>query len=370
MASSAEHLLAALLEHQQQNSLHADVKMVVDDDRTHITIDKGDAPPLALDLPPLLGHALAELLLKKLGLPRGAAGATQEGFFDEMISEVRHVALVRITGTETGEIVTLSYIDPDLGDPDTLFTPEQREKVASALDTRSGLVGVSGPTLGSTITVLHALEELLKEYAAAHQVQVAAALGAEPLEALQNILHRLPAFVLTALSDDLASNEAAWNAITQAAAAGSVIILGMPGHDTPSLVRTLHEHTPSFLWRPLFQLTVVHAPFPTACSSCAIPMPVHPDVAERFARDTDPALLRGLKSAHAPGCMVCNFRGDGPALGAVELCTPDLLPDDLAVPDLAGVLRVRGMQTMVGDLVRRAYTTPVPLTKILGLLND
>lgn len=369
MASSAEHLLAALLEHQQQNSLHADVKIVVGDDGAHITIDKDGAQPLALDVPPLLGHALAELLLKKLGLPRGAAGTSQEGFFDDMTAEVRHVALARITFTETGEIVTLSYIDPDLGDPDTLFTEQQRKQVVNALDTRSGLVGVSGPTLGSTITVLHALEELLKEYAAAHQVHVAASLGAEPLDALQNTLHRLPAFVLTTLSDAATEDSATWNAITQAATAGSVVIVGMPGRDTPSLVRTLHEHTPSFLWNPLFQLTIVHAPFPTACPSCAIPMPVHPDVVERFARDTDPAFLRELKSAHAPGCLACNFHGTGPTLGAVELCTPDLLPDDLSVADLASALRTRGMRTMVDDLVQRAYTTPVPLTKVLGLLG-
>lgn len=370
MATSAEHLLAALLEHQQQNSLHADVKMVVDDDSAHITIDKGGAQPLALEVPPLLGHALAELLLKKMGLPRGAAGTSQEGFFDDMIAEVRHVAFTRITFTETGEIVTLSYIDPDLGDPDTLFTEQQRKQVVKALDTRSGLVGVSGPTLGSTITVLHALEELLKEYAAAHQVHVAASLGAEPLEALQNTLHRLPAFVLTTLSDETTGNNAAWNAITQAATAGSVIVVGIPGRDTPSLVRTFREHTPGFLWNPLFQLTIVHAPFPTACPSCAIPMPVHPDVVERFARDTDPALLRGLKSAHAPGCLACNFRGNGPALGAVELCTPEMVPDDVAVADLASALRTRGFRPLVHDLVERAYTTPVPLTRVLRLLDD
>lgn len=370
MASSAEHLLAALLEHQQQNSLHSDVKMVVDDDRAYITIDKGAISPLALDLPPLLGHALAELLLKKLGLSRGAAGATQEGFLDEMISETRHVALVRITCTEAGEIVILSYINPDLGDPDTLFTQEQRERVANALDTRSGLVGVSGPTLGNTITVLHALEELLKGYTAAHQVQVAASLGAEPLDALQKTLHRLPAFVLTTLSDAAAEDSATWNAITQAATAGSVVIVGMPGRDTPSLIRALREHTPSFLWNPLFQLTIVHAPFPTACPSCAIPMPVHPDVVERFARDTDPALLRGLKSAHAPGCLACNFRGNGPALGAVELCTPEMVPDTVNTADLADALRTRGFRPLAHDLVERAYTTPVPLTKVLGLLDD
>lgn len=344
--------------------------MVVDDDGTHITIDKGDTQPLAMEVPPLLGHALAELLLKKLGLSRGAAGTTQEGFFDDMIAEVRHVALVRIAFTETGEIVTLSYIDPDLGDPDTLFTEQQRKQVTDALDTRSGLVGVSGPTLGSTITVLHALEELLKEYTAAHQVHVAASLGAEPLDALQNTLHRLPAFVLTTLSDETAADNAAWDAITQAAAAGSVIVVGIPGRDTPSLIRTLREHTPDFLWNPLFQLTVVHAPFPTACPSCAIPMPVHPDVVERLSRDTDPALLRGLKSAHAPGCLACHFRGTGPALGAVELCTPDMIPDDIGTADFSGALRARGFRPLAHDLVERAYTTPVPLTRVLGLLDD
>ncbi len=370
MSSSAEHLLAALLEHQQNNSLHSDIKIAVDDDTAVCSINKGDDQPLRLEVPPLLGHALAELLLKKIDLPRGRAGTWQEGFFDETIAGKRQVALVRIAFADAGEIITLSFIDPDLGEPDNLFTPEQRKTVVDALDTRTGLVGVSGPTLGSTITVLHAIEELLKEYATPQHVQLATSLGMDTHAALQNTLHRLPPFVLTALPEDAASSPDTWRALTQAAIAGSVIVVGVPGHDTASLVRLLHDQTPSFLWKPLFQLTIVHAPFPSACPSCAIPMPVHPDVVEQFARYADSALLRGLKSAHAPGCEACDFHGMGPAVGAVELCTPDLIPEDFGALDLADALRQRGMKTIIDDLVSRAYTTPMPLARAAQLWRD
>lgn len=367
MPSSAEHLLAALLEHQQNNHLHSDIKIAVDDDRAVCTIDKNNDQPLRLEVPPLLGHALAEMLLKKLNLQRGRAGTWQEGFIDEAIAGKRHVALVRIASTDTGEIITLSFIDPDLGEPDNLFTPEQRDVVVNALDTRAGLVGVSGPTLGSTITALHAIEELLKEHAAPQHVHVATSLGMDTHAAVQNTLHRLPAFVLTALPEDATYNANIWHALTQAAIAGSVIVVGVPGRDTASLIRLLHEQTPSFLWDPLFQLTVVHAPFPSACPSCAIPMPVHPDVAEQFARHADSTLLRDLKSAHAPGCEMCDFHGIGPTMGAVELCTPDLIPKNFDAMDLTDALRQRGMKTIINDLVGRAYHTPTPLTRVARL---
>lgn len=367
MSSSAEHLLAALLEHQQNNHLHSDIKIAVDDDTAVCSINKGDDQPLRLEVPPLLGHALAELLLKKIGLPRGRAGTWQEGFLDEPIAGKRQVALVRIAFADAGEIITLSFIDPDLGEPDNLFTSGQRAVVVDALDARTGLVGVSGPTLGSTITALHAIEELLKEYATPRHVQVATSLGMDTCAALQNTLHRLPAFVLTALPEDAADHADIWHSLTQAAIAGSVIVVGVPGHDTASLVRLLHDQTPSFLWKSLFQLTVVHAPFPSACPSCAIPMPVHPDVAEQFARHTDPALLHGLKSAHAPGCEACGFHGTGPTVGAVELCTPDMIPENFDALGLANALRQRGMKTIIDDLVRRASHTPMPLTRVAQL---
>lgn len=370
MHSNVAHLLAALLEHQRNNALHSDIEITVLPNQTTCRIIKLDTPPLELAIPSSVGHALAQFLAEQLSGNAALAHTWQEDILEITIGDIAYTAWVRIAPFEDGEKITLSSLDPDMKKEQRVFTPKQRAMVVDALDNRAGVIPVSAPTLGSTITLLHAIQDILSDYASPQHIHLDPLLGRNKLDVMRETLHRLPAFVLITLPDDEEGLPEMWNAITQAAIAGSVAVVGIPGKNTETLVRELHSHTPPFLWNPLFKLSIVHAPFRSACPSCAIPMPVHPDVIEQFTLHTDPALLRGLKSAHAPGCETCNFHGHGPTLSTVELCTPDHLPDDLSAPNFEDTTRSRGLHTIVDDLVSRAYTIPVPLTHAARLWHD
>ncbi len=362
MNTNVAHLLAALLEHQRKNALHSDIEITILPDAATCRIMRLDEPPLLLTIPSSVGHALAQFLAEQLSGNAALAHTWQEDILEITIGNTAYTAWVRIVPIAGGEKITMSSLDPDMKKEENVFTPSQRAVVVDALDNRAGVIPASAPTLGSTITLLHAVQDILSEYASPQHLQMEPLLGHSTLDVVRETLHRLPPFVLMTLPDTPNELPEIWNAITQAAIAGSVIVVGIPGKNTASLVRELHAHTPAFLWDPLFKLSVMHAPFRSACPSCAIPMPLHPDVLEQFSRDTDPALLRRLKSAHAPGCEACNFHGHGPTLSAIELCTPDHLPDDLYAPDFENTARSRGLHTIIDDLVSRAYTTPVPLT--------
>ncbi|MBI4098526.1 MAG: hypothetical protein HY437_00655 [Candidatus Magasanikbacteria bacterium] len=370
MNANVAHLLIALLEHQRNNALHSDIEIIVLPDATTCRITRLDEPPLQLTVPSSVGHALAQFLAEQMSGSAALAHTWQEDILEITIGAITYTAWVRIVPIEGGEKITMSSLDPDMKKEENVFTPSQRAVVVDALDNRAGVIPVSAPTLGSTITLLHAIQDILSDYASPQHLHMEPLLGSNTLDVVRETLHRLPAFVLMTLPDTPDELPEIWNAITQAAIAGSVIVVGVPGKNTASLVRELHAHTPPFLWNPLFKLSVVHAPFRSACPSCAIPMPLHPDVMEQFSRDTDPALLRRLKSAHAPGCEACNFHGHGPTLSTIELCTPDHLPDDIYAPDFENTIRSRGLHTIIDDLVSRAYTTPVPLTHAAQLWRD
>jgi len=325
-----------------------------------------DKPTLCLQAPAGVGHALARYLTEQLHHNPAMKHTWQEGIVSFALSDSTDTAIVRITPTSEGEDITISAITQALENPDTLFTAKQRTEVENAMDTRAGIIGVSGPTLGSTVATLYAIKNLVKDHYPTH-IQIQPVIGLDTIAAIRQSAQRLPAFMLIALPPKTIGNKELWKTITQTALAGSVMVIGIAHANTPHLIKTLHQHIPAFLWPTLFQLTILSTPFPTSCPNCAAPVSIHPDTIAHFAAHTDPSKFDNLKSAHAPGCQECNSKGRGKPIAAVELCSPDHIPENVDTPAIEDMMRQKGMQTTIDDLIDRAHKTPLPLDRAAKL---
>jgi len=356
--------LKVLLEHQQKDYLHSDIYIKTDPKNTICMMGGSTDAPFVLSVPANLGKTLAQAIARKINAHL-SPNQWREGIAELNTDKKTISAFAKIHSKPEDLHITLSTIDNHLKNPDISFTDKQIPAIENMLNSRAGIVGISGPTHGSTITLLYTLEQLLQRHTTPRRISLQPIMDMDSEKAFHKSMQRLPAYTLLMISNgDLPG---VWEIITQAAAAGSVVIIGVPKKDTPSLIQKLRKHIPNFLLSSLFRGTVVHTPFQTSCPNCAIPMPLHPDVQEQFSSHADPEILKNLKSAHSPGCQECDFRGHGPNLSTIELCTPDHLPKNIDRLTLEGSLRNSGMKTNIADLVERAHQIPVPLERAARL---
>lgn len=309
--------------------------------------------------------------------------------------DTRRLVDVRVSTIPTiyGQKMVMRLLDPETlrslaarGLQGTVWYPPLLQKFQFALESRDGIVLVTGPTgSGKTTTLNSGLFHLLDmhvtrknivtiedpvEYnvAGCNQIQVNEAAGVTFSRALRSILRQDPDIVLVG---EIRDQDTATVAI-QAALTGHLILATLHTNDALGAVDRLQDLGVSpFLIASTVRLFQAQRLVRTLCPRCGKDAPLNRDALARKVRSSrlqaylDEFMAMEQNVYDAKGCSQCNYTGYAGRKTVMEMATmsPELakgIEERASARELAALARHSGYRPMVEnglELIRSGLTT-------------
>jgi len=317
-------------------------------------------------LPPAEGKRLLNQLKSAACLNATRAFAPLEGqinWIDEDQTWEIRVTLTPVRGRESAHLRLLSVPRGQWDISNLGFSRSDQEKTATAIDSLSGLILVTGPTGSGKTTTMYSLASQMDlrtttaysiedpvefRLPYAQQIEVDEAHGLTMHEGLRTILRMDPDLILVGEIRDPDSAIVA----ARAALSGRLVLATIHAHDAVGAVDALHYlGVPYHIIGSSLRLVIAQNLLRQLCGECAQPRELDETERElftRFGHEMPEELL------HPGSCAECNWYGYKGRTGVFEVAPIDdevgsLISAGARHRELTACIRSKGVRPMAHD---------------------